>query len=484
MSQLPSDMERNDHAVASSYQVPEMGRIRSIHFIGIGGAGMCGIAEVLVNQGYEVSGSDIQASLTTQRLASKGATIHIGHDSQWIKDVDVVVTLSAISADNPELRAAHAARLPVVPRVEMLGELMRYRHGVAVAGTHGKTTTTSLITEIFRCAGLSPTFVIGGLLKSAGTNAELGMGRYLIAEADESDASFLHLQPMSAVITNIDQDHMATYGNNFATLKSTFVDFVHRLPFYGTVAACIDDSHVVEILEQLSRPVLTYGFSSEAQFRAYDVSHTDGRWSFRVARGDAGPELMVQLAIPGRHNVLNALAAIAIATDEGIADEAIVQALGEFNGVDRRFQTSPHVQIGPSQVTLVDDYGHHPTEVAAVIETARELWPSLRIGMVYQPHRYTRTYELFDDFSRVLSEVDRLMLLDVYAAGEDPISGADSRALCQSIRTRGVVNPILATDVEEAAGLLDNFCTDLDVLIVQGAGNVSALSKQLRGEHA
>ncbi len=472
------------NASASNYQVPEMGRIRAIHFIGIGGAGMCGIAEVLVNQGYTVSGSDIQESLNTQRLASKGVQIHIGHDSAWIDGVDVVVTSSAISADNPELRAAYMARLPVVPRAEMLGELMRYRHGIAVAGTHGKTTTTSLITEIFRHAGLSPTFVIGGLLKSAGTNAELGVGRYLIAEADESDASFLHLQPMSAVITNIDQDHMSTYGNDFGKLKSTFVDFVHRLPFYGSVAACIDDEHVVEILEQLSRPVLTYGFSIDAQFRALDVRHEQGRWSFVVDRGPSHDALQVNLAIPGRHNVLNALAAIAIATDEGIDDAAIVRALGEFHGVERRFQTAPDISVGGRNLILVDDYGHHPTEVLAVIGTARELWPQLRIGMVYQPHRYSRTYELFDDFSRVLSGVDALMLLDVYAAGEEPIPGADSRALCQSIRTRGAVNPILATDVDEAFSLLGNFAESLDVLIVQGAGNISTLSKRLRGDHA
>ena len=464
------------------YQVPEMGRIRQIHFIGIGGAGMCGIAEVILNQGYAVSGSDIKASSTTARLENMGATIQIGHASENVGNADVVVVSSAIDPENAELKAAIEARTPVVPRAEMLGELMRYRHGIAVAGTHGKTTTTSLLTEIFEEARLSPTFVIGGLLKSAGTNAALGAGRYLIAEADESDASFLHLQPMSAVITNVDQDHMATYGNDFEALKDTFVEFVHRLPFYGTVAVCADDQNLVDLLPRLSRRAITYGIDADAEIRAHDISIANDCSTFTVTRPDRAP-LDIQLGVPGRHNVLNALAAIAIATDEGLADEAIVGGLKRFGGVERRFQISDPIDVG-CPVTLVDDYGHHPTEVGAVIETARALWPERRLVMVYQPHRFTRTRDLFEDFVRVLSSVDGLMLLDVYAAGEAPIAGADSRALSQAIRQRGDTSPVFATDPQEALALLEAFCQPNDVLIVQGAGNVSSVSNELRGQSA
>jgi len=464
------------------YQVPEMGRIRCIHFIGIGGAGMCGIAEVLLNQGYTVTGSDVRSSATTERLEQRGARVFIGHDAGHVSATDVVVVSSAIDAENPELKAALLNRTPVVPRAEMLGELMRYRHGIAVAGTHGKTTTTSLITEIFRCAGLSPTFVIGGLLNSAGTNAELGAGRYLIAEADESDASFMYLQPMSAVITNIDQDHMTTYGNDFQALKSAFVDFVHRLPFYGTVAVCIDDPEAVDIIPRLSRPVLTYGLSTEAQFRATDIRSHGRAWKFTVHRGDQGPDLDVSLAIPGIHNVLNALAAIAIATDEGIDDEAIVNGLVGFAGVDRRFQVNENLGFEQLTLHLVDDYGHHPTEVEAVIATARQVWPGRRLAMVYQPHRFTRTRDLFEDFVRVLSEVDALMLLDVYSAGEPAIAGADGKALAQAIRQRGALSPVFAKDPDEALSLLGAFCREDDVLLVQGAGTVSQVSNELRSQ--
>jgi UDP-N-acetylmuramate--alanine ligase len=462
------------------YEVPEMGRIRSIHFVGIGGAGMCGIAEVMLNQGYAVTGSDQKSSAITQRLQAKGATINIGHDAAWVAAADVVVISSAVGEDNVEVIAARAARTPVIPRAEMLGELMRYRHGIAVAGTHGKTTTTSLITEIFRCAGLSPTFVIGGLLKSVGTNAELGLGRYLIAEADESDASFLRLQPMSAVITNIDQDHMATYDNDFNKLKETFIEFVHRLPFYGAVVVCIDDEDVVDIIPRLSRPVLTYGLSEDAQFRAYDIRAQGKDWRFRVARGELGADLEISLAIPGAHNVLNALAAIAVATEEGIADCHIVEGLEGFAGVDRRFQVTDQVTVGAKTLAMVDDYGHHPTEVAAVIATARRVWPEQKLAMVYQPHRYTRTRDLFEDFVRVLSDVDALMLIDVYAAGEQVIPGADGKALCHAIRQRGSLSPVFAREPEEALRLLETFCKDADVLLVQGAGNVNQISNQLR----
>ena len=413
-------------ASANFYQIPEMGRIRTIHFVGIGGAGMSGIAEVLLNQGYSVTGSDLNESINTERLREKGAHIHLGHDAKWVQGADVLVVSSAIDPANPELVAARKLRLPVVPRAQMLGELMRYRHGIAVAGTHGKTTTTSLITEIFRCAELSPTFVIGGLLNSAGTNAELGGGRYLIAEADESDASFLHLQPMTAVITNVDQDHMATYDHDFSKLKSAYVEFTNRLPFYGSVFVCADDAEALALCTAFSRSVITYGYSDQAQFRASDVTTNGQTWRFTAQRGELGRPLRVSIKLPGHHNVLNALAAIAVATEEGIEDSAIVDGLGAFEGVGRRFQVTESVRIASASFSLVDDYGHHPTEVDAVIKTAREVWPDRRLAMIYQPHRYSRTRDLFDDFVRVLSGVDALVLLDVYAAGEERIDSADS----------------------------------------------------------
>ena len=466
---------------AFQYQVPEMGRVRHIHFVGIGGAGMCGIAEGLLNQGYEVSGSDRASSASTMRLRARGASVREGHAAEHIGNADVVVVSSAISADNPEVVAAHERRVPVVARAEMLGELMRYRHGIAIAGTHGKTTTTSLVTGIFEAAGLDPTFVIGGMLNSAGTNARLGAGRYLIAEADESDASFLNLKPMSAVVTNIDRDHMATYGQDFAVLKKAFVEFVHQLPFYGSAVMCVDDPEVRDILPDVSRPMLTYGFAEDADFRAVDLETSGLHWRFRVLRPER-EALEVALAIPGEHNVRNALAAIAIATDEGIDDAAIIAGLSEFGGVGRRFQTRQNVRVGDAQVTLVDDYGHHPTEVEAVIATARQVWPDRRVLMAYQPHRYTRTRDLFDDFVRVLSEVDALMVVDVYSAGETPIPGADGKALCQGLRARGGVEPVFAADTDEALELLAQLAGHDDVLIVQGAGNVNQISQQLAGD--
>jgi UDP-N-acetylmuramate--alanine ligase len=463
---------------ATAYQVPEMGRVRHIHFVGIGGAGMSGIAEVLLNQGYEVSGSDIQASDVTRRLASLGAGVALGHAAGNVENADVVVVSSAVEDTNPEVRGAHDARIPVVPRAEMLGELMRYRHGIAVAGTHGKTTTTSLITGIFQTAGLDPTFVIGGLLNSAGTNAKLGAGRYLIAEADESDGSFLSLKPMSAVITNIDRDHMATYGHDFAVLKKAFVEFVHQLPFYGSVVLCAEDPETLEILPDLSRPMITYGFNEQSDVRALDVRVEDGRWTFRVTRPH-GDELSIRLAIPGRHNVLNALAAIGVASDEGIDDAAIVEGLREFRGVGRRFQIHPGATTAGKSFTLVDDYGHHPTEVAAVIQTARELWPERRLVMAYQPHRYTRTRDLYDDFVRVLSGLDALVVLEVYAAGEAVIPGADGKSLCQGIRQRANLIPVFAGNPDEAVSILADILRNDDVLLVQGAGNVNRISAVL-----
>jgi len=466
----------------ATYQVPEMGRIRRIHFVGIGGVGMCGIAEVLLNQGYEISGTDLHPSAATARLRALGARVHIGHDAAAMADCDVLVVSSAIDADNPEVAAAHRRRIPVVPRAEMLGELMRYRHGIAIAGTHGKTTTTSLITAIFEAAELDPTFVIGGQLNSAGTNARLGASRYIIAEADESDASFLYLQPMLAVVTNIDRDHMATYHNDFEELKRTFIDFLHRLPFYGSAVLCADDPQVASIFAEVARPLITYGFSADSDYRASGLVAEGRAWRFTAERPDGQPPLDIALAVPGYHNVLNALAAIAVASDEGLPDAAIVKGLREFSGVGRRFQVFDDVLVGAAQVTLVDDYGHHPTELACVIETARTVWPGRRLVMAYQPHRYSRTRDLYDDFVRALSGVDLLVLLEVYAAGEDPIPGADGRSLCQGIRQRGTINPVYAESPEETLELLPGLLRDGDVLLVQGAGNVNRISNELRGQ--
>ncbi len=460
--------------------VPGMRRVSSVHFVGIGGAGMCGIAEVLVNLGYEVTGSDIARSPATQRLAALGVAVDLGHRGGRAAAADVVVTSSAIGAENAEVRLAHAHRVPVVPRAEMLGELMRHRHGIAVAGTHGKTTTTSLITAILQQAGRDPTFVIGGLLSREGRGAALGASRYLVAEADESDASFLFLQPMVAVVTNIDRDHMATYGHDFERLKAAFVDFVHRLPFYGVAVLCLDDPHVEASLGEVARPLLTYGLHPEADFRAVDIDARDSCWGFTATRPGRA-DLSVRLPLPGMHNVRNALAAIAVATDDGVTDEHIVGALARFSGVDRRFQVTECTVEGVP-VTLVDDYGHHPTEVRAVIETAREVWPERRLAMVYQPHRYTRTRDLYDDFVAVLPGVDLLVIVEVYAAGEEVLPGADGRSLCQGIRQLGALNPIFAESPEAASDLLPSVLREGDVLVVQGAGNVNQVSARVRGD--
>jgi UDP-N-acetylmuramate--alanine ligase len=464
-------------------QVPEMRRVRQIHFVGIGGSGMCGIAEVLLNQGYRISGSDLARSATVDRLIQLGASVSIGHCADNVAGADVVVVSSAVAATNPELVAAHAARIPVVARAEMLGELMRYRHGIAVAGTHGKTTTTSLITSIFKEANLDPTFVIGGLLNSTGSNAQLGASRYLIAEADESDASFLHLQPMVAVVTNIDRDHLRTYGGDFTRLSNTFVEFVHRLPFYGVAVLCIDDPNVRAILDSVSRPMLTYGVSPDAGFRATQIEVRGRAWKFRATRPSGHAPLDVVINLAGTHNVLNALAAIAVATEEGVSDAAILAGLKAFSGVGRRFDVADDVRFAGKQISVVDDYGHHPTEVAMVIDAARKVWPERRLVMAYQPHRFTRTHDLYDEFTKVLSTVDKLLLLEVYAAGEEPIPGADSHALCQGIRDRGTLNPIYAADPSEAFDLLPNVIENGDVLLVQGAGNVNQLSNRLRGDN-
>lgn len=466
------------------HSVPEMRRIRRIHFVGIGGAGMCGIAEVLLNQGYEISGSDLKTSETTQRLVSMGAKVFVGHRAENVSGVDVLVSSSAVNPQNPEVVAAREARIPVVRRAEMLGELMRYRHGIAVAGTHGKTTTTSLIASILAAGDRDPTFVIGGLLNSAGTNARLGESRYLVAEADESDASFLHLQPMVTVVTNIDADHMDTYGGDFNKLKQTFIEFLHNLPFYGLAVMCGDDPVICDVLPYVGRATVTYGFHENNDYRAVEVVQQGKTQRFRALRPNHPEPLSIFLNLPGRHNVLNALAAIAVATEEGVADSAIQAGLAEFLGVGRRFQVYGEFNLGAGEsVMLVDDYGHHPREVAATIAAVRAGWPERRLVMIYQPHRYTRTRDLFEDFADVLSSVDQLILLDVYAAGEEPIPGADGRTLSRSIRTRGAVDPIFVETIDAVPSALMNVVRPGDIVITQGAGNVGSLAADLVRNH-
>lgn len=459
--------------------IPEMRRIRRIHFIGIGGAGMSGIAEVLLNQKYEISGSDLRESVNTMRLQAMGAVIFVGHSAENVNEVDVVVNSTAIDENNPEIKAAREKRIPIVRRAEMLAELMRYRHGIAVAGTHGKTTTTSLIASILAAGDKDPTFVIGGLVNSAGSNAKLGASRYLVAEADESDASFLHLQPMTSVVTNIDSDHMETYEGDFSKLKKTFVEFLHNLPFYGLAVVCGDDPVVNEILDDVSRPTLTYGLSESNDFHAYDVSQEAMVTSFKVRRPGIADDIAVSVAMPGIHNVLNATAAVAVATDEGVSDEAIQIGLAKFAGVGRRFEVYGEIEVGSGTAMLVDDYGHHPTEVAATIKAIRAGWPERRLLMAYQPHRYTRTRDLYEDFVEVLSTVDALVLLEVYSAGEDPIQGADGRSLCRSIRTRGSIDPVFAADIDLVPELIGNLVRPGDIVITQGAGTVGSLAATL-----
>ncbi|HAN69419.1 MAG TPA: UDP-N-acetylmuramate--L-alanine ligase, partial [Halieaceae bacterium] len=408
-----------------------------------------------------------------------GIEVFIGHAAEHVRDADVVVSSSAVRADNPEVVAARGARVPVVPRAEMLAELMRYRHGIAVAGTHGKTTTTSLIAAVFAEAGLDPTFVIGGLVNSAGSNAQLGASRFLVAEADESDASFLHLQPMVTVVTNIEADHMETYGGDFATLRGTFLEFLHNLPFYGLAVMCIDDPVVAGMLPDLSRQFLTYGFDDAADYRITNVRKLGLTTEFTVLRPGDLPPLPVQLNMPGEHNVQNATAAIAVACDEGVDDAAIQRGLAGFAGVGRRFSVLGDLQIAQGSVLLVDDYGHHPTEVRATLESARQAWPERRVVMVYQPHRYSRTRDLYEDFVAVLSRCDALLLLDVYPAGEEPISGADSRSLTRSIRQRGQVEPVFVESIEEVAQVLGGILRDGDVVLTQGAGNIARLAQDL-----
>lgn len=463
--------------------VPEMRKVKHIHFIGIGGAGMGGIAEVLANEGYEISGSDLAPNAVTQQLVALGATVYFNHRPENIRGASVVVVSTAISAENPEIIAAREARIPVIRRAEMLAELMRYRHGVAIAGTHGKTTTTAMISNIYAQAGLDPTFVNGGLVKSAGTHARLGCSRYLIAEADESDASFLHLQPMVAVVTNIEADHMDTYHGNFDNLKETFITFLHNLPFYGRAVMCLDDDVIRSIIPKVGRYITTYGFSEDTDVRITHYEQKGAQGFFTISREDM-PDLQVVLNAPGRHNALNATAAVAVATEEGIADEHILAALLNFQGTGRRFDFLgnyglEHVNGQEGEVMLVDDYGHHPTEVDATIKAARAGWPDKRLVMIFQPHRYTRTRDLYEDFATVLNQVDILLLTDVYSAGETPIAGADSRSLCRTIRQRGKLDPIWVSDVDNISSILAGVLTDNDLVLVQGAGNIGKIARRL-----
>jgi UDP-N-acetylmuramate--alanine ligase len=459
-----------------------MRRIQRIHFVGIGGSGMGGIAEVLINLGYEVRGSDLKPNAVTERLASLGASVVFGHAAGNVGDADVVVVSSAVKADNPEVQAALARRVPVVQRAEMLGELMRFRYAIAVAGTHGKTTTTSLVASILAEGGEDPTFVIGGRLKSAQSNARLGAGRYLVAEADESDASFVHLQPLIAIVTNIDNDHLVTHDGDFAALKQSFVDFLHNLPFYGLAVLCADDAHVRDILPRVGRPIVTYGIEGTADVRALAIERRGLQTRFEVARPGHEQHLAVTLNLPGRHNVLNALSAIAVATEIGIEDAAIQRALEHFQGIDRRLQQIGEIDTAQGRIALVDDYGHHPTEIAATLDAVRQGWPGRRLVLAFQPHRYTRTRDLLDDFAQVLSTADALLVTEVYAAGEAPIAGADGRAICRSVRTRGQVEPVFVERVEELDRALAGVVRDGDVVVTMGAGHIGAIAQQLAHE--
>lgn len=457
-----------------------MHRVNRIHCIGVGGSGMSGIAEVLSSLGYRVSGSDVQASAVTRRLESVGVEVFVGHDAAHVGGSDVVVYSSAVAADNVELVAARAERIPVVPRAEMLAELMRFRQGIAVAGTHGKTTTTSLVAAVLDAAGLDPTFVVGGMVKSSKSNARLGSGRYLVAEADESDASFLLLQPLMAVLTNVDADHMDTYEGDFAVLSDAFVRFFRRLPFYGVACVCIDDAQAAALIPEIHARVITYGFDAGADVRGIDLHHEHGTERFRVVTREGGLNESFVLNLPGEHNVQNALAAIAVGLELGIAVDDIRAALSGFEGIARRCQAHDGIQIGAHRVTLVDDYGHHPRELAAVLDTLRRRWPGQRLVTVFQPHRYSRTRDLFEDFVQVLSQVDALVLLEVYAAGEEALPGADGRALARAIRARGQVEPVFVTDISDVPGVLASVIdSDDDIVATLGAGNIGQLAEAM-----
>ena len=470
--------------------IKKMRRIHCVHFVGIGGSGMSGIAEVMLSLGYAVQGSDLKPNKQTRRLEKQGATVFIGHAANHIQDADAVVVSSAVDETNPEVAAARQKLMPVVSRAEMLAELMRFRYSIAVAGTHGKTTTTSLVASVLAEGGLDPTFVIGGRLKSADANARLGEGDYLVAEADESDASFVHLKPMVSIVTNIDADHMATYDGDIEKLKSGFIEFLHNLPFYGLAVICIDDPGVQDILSDIGRSITTYGTSEEADIRAVNIEFREDVTKFDVVRSDkveralgdtqsVSPLLRVTLRLPGIHNVKNALAAIAVADELQISDSAVLAALDKFEGIDRRFQNLGDVRTRTGTVTIVDDYGHHPTEVAATLAAAKAGYPDRRVVLVFQPHRYTRTRDLMDDFATVLSEADALVLLNVYAAGEEPIAGADGRTMARAVRTRGAVDPVFVEQLEDLAGVLEGVLADGDIVLTMGAGDIGAYAQTL-----
>jgi len=465
--------------------------VKHIHFVGVGGAGMSGIAEILHNLGYTVSGSDQQDSATTRRLAGLGIRVAIGHDAAHIAGAEAVVTSTAVKGDNPEVIAARARRVPIVPRAVMLAELMRLKQGIAIAGTHGKTTTTSLVTSVLAEAGVDPTFVIGGKLNSAGAHSRLGAGDYIVVEADESDASFLNLNPILSVVTNIDADHMDTYGHDLSRLKSAFVDFLHRMPFYGAAIVCTDDPGVRSIVPMLSRPVVGYGLGAEAQVRAVEVTALPGgqmRFVCQRRNGVEMPDLAITLNLPGEHNVRNALAAIAVATELELPDAPIVKALAEFSGVGRRFQRWGELPVavaqGGGRFTLIDDYGHHPVEMAAVISAARGAFPGRRLVLAFQPHRYTRTRDCFEDFVKVLGEADAVLLTEVYAAGEAPIVAADGRALARAVRVAGRAEPVFVDEVAALPQAIHDFARDGDVVIVMGAGSIGAVPQQVAQQEA
>lgn len=482
--------------------IKKMRRIQSVHFVGIGGSGMSGIAEVMLSLGYDVQGSDLKPNKQTKRLEAQGAAVFIGHAANNIRDADAVVVSSAVDETNPEVAAAREQLMPVVSRAEMLAELMRFRYSIAVAGTHGKTTTTSLVASVLAEGGLDPTFVIGGRLKSADANARLGESDYLVAEADESDASFVHLKPMLAVVTNIDADHMSTYDGDIEKLKAGFIEFLHNLPFYGLAVVCTDDPGVNEVLGDIGRSITTYGTNEDADIRAVNIQYNENTTEFDVLRsgdtfqvspslrsteveqnyGDTSnvsPVMHVSLRLPGIHNVRNALAAIAVADELQIGDAAVMAALEKFEGIDRRFQSLGEVRTTAGKVLLVDDYGHHPTEVAATLAAAKSGYPERRVVLVFQPHRYTRTRDLMDDFASVLSEADVLVLLDVYAAGEDPIPGADGRSMARAVRTRGAVEPVFVERLDDLAGVLGDVLTDGDLVLTMGAGDIGAYTHSL-----
>ena len=470
--------------------IKRMRRIHSVHFVGIGGSGMSGIAEVMLSLGYAVQGSDLKANKQTRRLENQGATVFIGHAANHIQDADAVVVSSAVDETNPEVAAAREQRMPVVSRAEMLAELMRFRYSIAVAGTHGKTTTTSLVASILAEGGLDPTFVIGGRLKSADANARLGQGDYLVAEADESDASFVHLKPMVAIVTNIDADHMSTYDGDLEKLRSSFIEFLHNLPFYGLAVVCTDDPGVNEILGDIGLSVTTYGVNDEADIRAVNIEYHEQVTEFDVLRSSKAEELLgdtqsvqhvmrVTLRLPGMHNVKNALAAIAVADELQIGDDAVIAALEKFEGIDRRFQNLGDVRTEHGTVTIIDDYGHHPTEVGATLAAAQAAYPERRVVLVFQPHRFTRTRDLMDDFATVLSDADALVLLDVYAAGEEPIAGADGRTMARAVRTRGTVEPVFVENLDDLAGVLKGVLTDGDIVLTMGAGDIGAYAQTL-----